>query len=126
MTNYQKEDRVNCREISSKINARYSGNTIKLGKASHISEICICIDTRYCFPLYYDINLLIPFKRDVLSIYGRVRSITHNNTLSETISFDIINPSKEYIEYIDSFSQTGKYCQQVDNVSKGDDFRFPL
>ena len=105
---------------------RYSGNTINLGKASNISEICICIDTRYCFPIDSDINLLIPFERDVLSVYGRVRSITHHNILCETISVDILNPSKEYIKYVYSFNRIGKNCEQVDNVLKGDNSRSPL
>ena len=126
MANYKKEDRVNCRGISSKINSRYSGNTINLGIATNISESCICINTRYCFPLGSDINLLIPFERDVLSVYGRVRRITHKDTLSETMSVDLLNPSKEYMKYVGSFRQPGKYCQRVDNGIKGDNARNPL
>ncbi len=120
MVSYEKEDRVNCREISFKISARYSGNKINLGKAMNISETCICIETRYCFPLDSDINLLIPFEKDVLSVYGRVNSITHKHDINETISFDILNPSKEYIKYVDSFSQTGRYCKQGDKEALKD------
>ncbi len=120
MAAYEEEDRVNCREISSKISARYLGNKINLGKAANISESCICIDTKYCFPIDSELKLLIPFERDVLSVHGRVSSSTHRNNISETVSFSILNPSIEYMKYLESFSQTGRYCKQDDNGLKRD------
>ena len=114
MGSYEENDRVNCREFSSKISARYVGNKINLGKASYISKTCICIDTRYCFPIDSDIYLLIPFEREVVSVRCRVRSISDGYHISETVSFDILNPSKEYINYVDSFSTSDRYCQQDD------------
>ena len=114
MAAYEEEDRVNCWELSSKISARYLGNKINLGKAANISEACICIDTKYCFPIDSELKLLIPFERDVLSVHGRVRSSTHRNNINETVSFSILNPSIEYMKYLESFSQTGRYCHQVE------------
>ena len=119
MASFEKVDSLYCREISLKVNARYLGNKINLGKASSISEICICIDSRYCFPLNSDINLLLPSEGDDLSVYGRVRSTTHNHYISETVSYNILTPSEEYLKYVDGFRQKGINCKQVYNVSKG-------
>jgi hypothetical protein len=72
-----KEER-SCKKISSKVVARYFwGKTLALGNITNISPNCICINTLYCFPLDSRIELLIPFKRNVLEILAIVRTYKH-------------------------------------------------
>lgn len=82
----------------------FRGNLFTLGNVIGISESCICIKTKFCLPLNSIFELLLPWKRTVLDLPVRVSGFTHSNTLHDTMSVDVVNPSKEYSDFVENYS----------------------
>lgn len=92
-----------CTNISSKVDVRYFwGNMLALGNATSISKSCICINTKFCFPLNSRIELLIAFKKEVLEILARVSTYKHTDSLYDTMRVKVLNPSQEYSDFVDN------------------------
>jgi hypothetical protein len=86
-----------CKEISSKVNVRYFwGNTFALGNVTGISKNCICIKSKYCFPLNSNIELLLPTKGKVIDILATVSRYKQVNFLNDTMCVEVLNPSQTY------------------------------
>ena len=93
-----------CKKTSLKLNAGYFfGSSLALGNITDISKSCMCINTRYCMPLSSMIKLFLTFKRNVLDISVKVNKFAHLNRLHDIMSVEVLNPSKEYIDFVDSF-----------------------
>jgi len=98
-----------CNKISLKVDARFFwANMIALGDVTGISKNCICINTRFCFPLDSLIKLFLPFKRKVVDLSVRVDRLKRKNSLHETMCVKVLNPSKEYLDFVYDFSPTMK------------------
>lgn len=96
-----------CTSISSKVDVRYFwGNMLAVGNATSISKSCVCINTKFCFPLNSRIELLIPFKRRVLEILAKVSTYKHTDSLYDTMRVEVLNSSQEYSDFVRSFSKT--------------------
>jgi hypothetical protein len=79
-------------------------NSLYSATVKTISENCICLNTKFCFPLNSMVELLVPFQRKVMDIPVRVSSFAHINTLLDTMSVEVLSPCKEYTDFVESFS----------------------
>lgn len=89
-----------CKKISSKIGVRYFwGNNLALGNVTEISRNCMCINTQFCIPLNSKVELLIPFRKSVLTVLARVSRYKHTDSLYDTMYVEVLNSSREYLEF---------------------------
>ena len=94
-----------CNKISLKVDARFFwAKMLALGDVTGISKNCICINTWFCFPLDSLIELFLPFKRKVLDLSVRVDKFRRKNSIHETMCVEVLNPSKEYLDFVYDFS----------------------
>jgi hypothetical protein len=49
-------------------------------------------------------ELLVPFQRKVLDIPVRVSRLAYINNLLDTMSVEVLSPSKEYTDFVESFT----------------------
>ena len=107
MTSCKYSEIRNCNEISERVNARYFlGNFLSLGTVKNISENCICINTDMCIPIGSRIEMLIPSKtKDILSVPVSVWRFENTNSIFATMSVEVFNPFKEYLEFVSSFNR---------------------
>ncbi len=90
-----------CNKISLKVDTRFFwANMLALGDVTGISKNCICINTRFCFPLDSLIELFLPFKRKVINLSVRVDRFKRKNSLHETMCVEVLNRSKEYLDFV--------------------------
>jgi hypothetical protein len=96
-----------CKEIFSKVDVRYFWSKIfALGNITGISKNCICIKSKYCFPLNSNIELLLPTKRKVIDILATVRRYKQVKFLNDTMCVEVINPSQTYSCFVRSLHPT--------------------
>jgi len=92
-----------CREMQMEIKARvFFGNLLSLGTSLEASEQCMCINTKYRFPLHSWINLLIPYKSDVVNVPCEVSGFSKIDSIHDIMSIVISNPPEEYLELVSS------------------------
>jgi len=92
-----------CRKVEMEVNARlFFGNMLSLGSSTEASGQCMCINTTYRFPIHSWINLLIPFKKDVVNIPCEVCCFSAIDSLHDIMSIQIPNPPQEYLELVNS------------------------
>lgn len=97
-------EKRDCREIQMEIQARlFFGNLLSLGTSTGVSKHCMCINTKYRFPLHSWINLLFPFKKDIVNIPCKISGFSEIDSLNDTMSIEILNPPEEYLELVNSF-----------------------
>ena len=97
-------EKKDCREMQMEIKARlFFGNLLSLGTSSGASKHCMCIHTRYRFPLHSWISLLIPSKNDAVIIPCEISGFSAIDGLHDTMSLEILNPPEEYLELVKSF-----------------------
>ena len=96
-------EKRDCREMQMEIKARlFFGNLLSLGTSTEVSKHCMCIDTRYRFPLHSWINLLIPFNKDLMNIPCEISGFLEIDSLHDTMSIEILNPPEEYLELVNN------------------------
>jgi hypothetical protein len=94
-----------CRKIRVNLNARYFfGNLLSLGDVLNITEDCMCINTRMVLPINSVIELLIPSKKDIMSVPVRVCKFDGLESSYSTMSVEILKPSEQYLEFVGSCS----------------------
>jgi len=97
-------EKRDCRKIQMEIQARlFFGNLLSLGTSTDVSKQCMCINTRYRFPLHSWINLLIPVKKDIVNIPCEISGFSAIDGLHDTMSIEIANPPEEYLELVNNF-----------------------
>jgi hypothetical protein len=79
-------------------------NSLYSGTVKAFSENCICLNTKFCFPSNSMFELLVPFQRKVMDIHVRVSKFANINNLLDTMSVEVLNPSKEYTDFVESFT----------------------
>jgi hypothetical protein len=101
MGNCNFSQKADCKRISTTVDVRYFwGKLFALGNVSDISKSCMCINTKYCLPLNSSIELLLQFNNRILTIPVKINGYSHTNTLQDSMSVDVLNPSKEYLEFM--------------------------
>ncbi|MHA2010163.1 MAG: hypothetical protein ACW980_22840 [Promethearchaeota archaeon] len=96
-----------CKKISKRVDARYFfGKPLSLGTVTNIAEDCICINTKVSIPINSKIRLLIPFNKNVFYVPARVSSFSNTDGFHTTLSFDVLSPSKEYLDFVNSLGPT--------------------
>ena len=108
------EGEKGCKKTSLKVKARYFfGNTLVLGNITNITDSCMCIATEYCIPLNSIFKMLLPFKKKVLDVPVIVNRYEDAYRHHDTMSVEVLNPSKEYTDFVGSFgsmSEAQKIC----------------
>lgn len=93
-----------CQKTAFNVDVRYFwGNKLISANATEISKNCICISTQYCIPLNSRIELLIPFRKSILTILARVSSYRHTDSLYDTMYVEVLGPTEKYLEFVNSF-----------------------
>ena len=94
-----------CNKISLKVDARlFWANMLAIGDVTGISKNCVCINTRFCIPLDSLIELFLPYKREVIQLSVRVDRFSRKNILRETMCVEVLNRSKEYLDFVYDFN----------------------
>lgn len=95
-----------CGKVHAKVDAQYfAGNILSLGTITETSSICMCISTKFMIPVNSRIELLIPFKRNILTVPVKVNSYSHRDSLHEIMSVEILEPTSEFLEFVKSFEK---------------------
>ncbi len=96
-----------CKELSTEVDVRYFwGKLIACGHVTGISKQCMCIKTKYCFPIHSNIELFLPAKRNVIEILATVRSYKQVKFLNDIMCVEVVKPSWEYSAFIDSLGSS--------------------
>jgi len=97
-------EKRDCREMQMEIQARlFFRNLLSIGTSTEASRDCMCIITKYRFPLHSWINLLIPLKKDIVNIPGEISGFSKIDSLHDTMSIEIFYPPEEYLELVNNF-----------------------
>ena len=92
-----------CSKTNTKVGAKiYFGTFSSFGVISHVSESCMCIDTRMCLPLHSVMHLFIHSKRNTLHVPVQVSNCTREDGLHSTLIVEVLNASMEYLEFINN------------------------
>jgi hypothetical protein len=89
---------------------------ITIGNIENISKCCMCINTKYCLPLDSKIELFIPFKRKVLSMLARMSRYKHIDSLNDTMSVEVLNPSTAYLDFVCRLNQKSSIFKFLQNI----------
>ena len=109
MGNCKDINKNDCRKVRAKVGAKiYFGTLSSFGVISHLSESCMCIDTRMCFPIHSMMHLFIHSKNNDLHVPVQVSKYVHADGLHSTLIVDVLNASMEYREFIDSCKSTSE------------------
>ena len=80
----------------------FSDKTGYTGTMMNFSEKGIYISTEVNFPLKTQFQILIPVKEEVIKVFAEVRNFTKSGHVYNGIGIELINPSQNYIEFINS------------------------
>jgi hypothetical protein len=93
-----------CKKVLSKIEARYfCCNFLYAAILNEISNSCMCIETDCFIPLNSKVELMIPLKKNVLSVPVRVKGHLRTAHKHDVMSVEILRPSKTYLEFVNTF-----------------------
>lgn len=76
------------------------------GKVVNVSEQGLCMHTMMCFPEGTECQLMIAGKERVLEINAYVTHIEKKEGYNDTMGFKVLNPSPDYIEFVESLRQS--------------------
>jgi hypothetical protein len=94
-----------CKKIHYNVGARnFFGFFSSFGTVKNLSGNCICIDSKMCLPLNSTIQLHIPSKENTLNVSVRVEKYINAAGFHDTLTGKVLNPSKEYLEFVENFS----------------------
>jgi hypothetical protein len=96
-----------CKKIRMDVDIRYYPDSVlHLGTTEGVSKNCMCVNTRMHFPLNSKIKIVVPFNKDSLNVPVSVNNFLRTNDLNDTMSVEVANPTKEYLEFVDSLAVT--------------------
>jgi hypothetical protein len=73
-----------------------------LGTVKNCSKDGMCISTKYNFSCDNNIEIIVPLQEEGLNLSGRILRAVKGDNLYETIGIELLNPHKEYLNYLDS------------------------
>jgi hypothetical protein len=92
-----------CKEISTKVDVRYFwGKTFVLGNITGISKKCMCIKSKYRFPVNSNIDLFLKNKEQMIDALVTVRNYKKVIFRNDTMCVEVLNPSQEYSCFVES------------------------
>ena len=88
--------------VSSSIEVKFfCSGTDYNGIITNLSENGMFISTRkMCFPFDSQFEIHLPLKNEVMNVAVRVSRITKSADIFDGIGVELINPSREYLEFI--------------------------
>lgn len=92
------------KRIPAKVAVRfYCDNNEYIGNVTDLSRDGMFISTdNMCFPFSSEFKVAFPIETEVLNIHVLVRRITKTKDCYDGIGVKILNPPKNYLEYIES------------------------
>ena len=79
------------------------------GTITNLSGKGICINTEESFlPCGYEIDLYIPLIKKTKKLRCKISRIVKRNDLNYTIGVELLNPPKDYLEFVDGFGNIYK------------------
>jgi hypothetical protein len=94
-----------CKKVLLRIDARYfCCNSLCKASVNEISECCMCIETDCFIPLNSRIELLIPVKKNVLSVPSRVKGHLRTENKHDVMSIEVLKPSRQYVDFVNSIN----------------------
>jgi hypothetical protein len=89
--------------IPNKIKVKFfSGTTQFDGTATNLSEKGMFISTKVSFPLKPKLQIIIPLKKEMLKVPAEIRSFGVSGDKYTGIGVQLLNPSQNYLVFIDS------------------------
>jgi len=96
-------ERRACKRIPVNVSMRFFvGNAVYTGTITDLSEKGMYVKTRMCLPCNSRLELLIPFKEEVLKIPLIVRRVVKASDLCDAMGVELPNPPRKYLELVES------------------------
>ena len=97
------------KRIPASIKVRFfSGTTTYYGTVTNLSEKGMFISTKVSFPMQPQLKILIPLKDEILRIPALVRSFGKSGNNYNGIGVELLNPSRDYLEFVGSLRTAEK------------------
>jgi hypothetical protein len=94
-----------CVKIPLEIDARFfCGKMFYSGTVFNLSTESMHINTKSCFPSGTSFVIIIRNGKDLLQVITRVKRLTRTNGYYDGMDVEILNPSINYLEYVNSLS----------------------
>lgn len=94
-----------CEKIPVEIDARFfCGNMFYSGTVTNLSTEGMHINTKRCFPSCTSFVTIIRNGKDLLQVITKVKRLTRTNGCYDGMDVEILNPSKNYLDYVKSLS----------------------
>jgi len=72
------------------------------GIATNLSEKGMCINAVMCLSFDPNAEMNITLKEEDLTLTAKVKRITMTDSFYDTLGLEVLNPSKEYLELVNS------------------------
>ncbi len=96
-------EKRNYQRISTAVDARFLyGDMFYSGTIMNLSEKGMFMRTRICLPFNCLFEIIINKKDVLIKVNVRVKRVTKINGYYDGMGVEILNPQKEYLEFIDS------------------------
>ncbi len=80
----------------------FSGKSEHTGIIMNLSERGMFISTKRTFPLKEEVDILIPLKKEILEVHGKIKSFGKAGKLYNGIGIELFNPGQNYLNLISS------------------------
>lgn len=86
----------------------FSGPKEYYGTVTNLTEKGMFISTKVNFPLQPKLKIVIPWKREVLRVSALTRSFTRSGNNYNGIGVELLEPSREYLEFVNALRTATK------------------
>ncbi|MHA1942356.1 MAG: PilZ domain-containing protein [Candidatus Hodarchaeales archaeon] len=94
-------DKRTCERIRKSICVKFvNGKSAYPGIIMNLSEKGMFIGTKETFPSKPKIEILIPLKKEVLKVHGKIKSFGSAGKIYNGIGVELLNPKKNYLKFI--------------------------
>jgi hypothetical protein len=103
--NGSRMEKGTCEIMSVEIDARFfCGNMYYSGTVSNLSTEGMHIKTERCFFLGSGLVIIIRNGKELLQVNTKVKRLTRTNGCYDGMDVKVLNPSKNYLDYVNSLS----------------------
>ena len=103
-------------EIEAKL---FCGNMFYAGTVLNVSIEGMHINTKSCFPIGTSIVIIFRQGKNLLQISTKVKSLTRTNGCYEGMDVEVLNLSKNYLDYVNSLSPVYEVIERdIDRFQK--------
>ncbi len=82
-------------------------SSIYTGTIKNISENGMCIFTSNFLPCSNSLEIHMPLQEEVSQLYVKIRRIEKVNDSELYVGIEVINPPKNYIDFVESLNSSG-------------------